>query len=445
MALIALLLAASLTADPPRLVLGRDAGAQLTLTGVPAGATVTFSTSAGTVSESKRDGGTVRARFNAPALKSPTVALIAARIADGASRELAWAAIPLSGSDTMEIETRPGSKVDADVAGHKIGPVTADSRGTARLPMIVPPGVSTATLHIVDKLGNSSEKPLDLEPPPFTRVRVAARQDGTSSAAPIELEIFVVKPDGTPDDDARVELKSDDGDAEVRRRIGPGVYLGRFVAPARLTGSAHIEAKANGQLAAVDVPVGAAKVAIAQPFWRSALAVQSPWSVSVGPLGGGGATFDGAGTGTILLDISVRLEILPVEAVLDLGYSGFSQVSQFSSLTTNNAEKASAKSYLGEIGARLGRQLSKGLDAHLTLLFGLQDQVVDRTFATAPTAYHDHSWTPRIALAAGVNFRLGPGRLLGQVQFDSSASQTAGLVASLSSVQAMAGYLVTVY
>jgi hypothetical protein len=41
--------------------------------------------------------------------------------------------------------------------------------------------------------------------------------------------------------------------------------------------------------------------------------------------------------------------------------------------------------------------------------------------------------------------RLGPGRALAQVQVDSSASGIAGLGGSLSGVQAMLGYLVTVY
>ena len=56
MALIAILLSATLSAEPASLVLGKDAGADLVLTGVSSGATVSFSTSAGTVSEAKRDG-----------------------------------------------------------------------------------------------------------------------------------------------------------------------------------------------------------------------------------------------------------------------------------------------------------------------------------------------------------------------------------------------------
>jgi hypothetical protein len=440
--LIAVLIAASLSAHPAKLVLGKDAGAELTLR-APAGAKVTLSTSVGTVSAPTHAGDLWSARFTPPPLKSPSVALVLAQIEQDGGRELSWLAIPLSGSDTMEIETRPGASVRAEVAGTTVGPVIADSSGTARLPMVVAPGVNTATLHITDKLGNSSDKPLDLEPPPFSRVRVAARSAGASTATPAELEIFVVRPDGTPDDDAKVELKADEGEASVRRRIDHGVYLGRFLAPPGKSGSAHLEVKANGQLAAVDLPVTLAHVVIAQPFWRSALVSEQPWSVAVGLIGGGGATFDGASAGTILLEVAVRLEILPLEAVLDLGPSWFSEVSQYGANPTNS-ERARSQSRLGQIGVRLGRQLTQGVDGHATLLFGLQDQLIDRIPPPPAARISQDGWTPRFALALGASIQLGPGRALAQVQFDSSASGIAGLAGSLSSVQAMAGYLLTV-
>ncbi len=443
MALIAALLAASLVADPARLVLGKNAGAALSFR-APPGATVTLTASVGTVSAPQRDGDLFRARFTPPALKAPTVALLLAQVeeADGA-RELSWLSIPLSGADTMEIETRPGSRVSADVAGQTIGPVISDQKGVARLPMVVPPGVGQATLHIVDKLGNTTDKPLDLEPPPFSRVRVAARAAGASAAAPLELEIFVVQPDGSPDDSAKVGITASAGEAEVRKRIGPGLYLARYLAPAGKSGAVHLEAKANGQLAAVDVPVTVSRVTIAQPFWQSAQVAHRPWSVAVGLLGGGGATFDGAGEGTLLLETALRLEILPVEAVLDLGASFSAEVTQYGA-TPNNTERARAQSRLVQVGLRLGRQLASGLDAHATLLFGVQSQVVARTF---PTNTHtaDDSVTPRLALALGGSLLLGPGRALAQVQLDSSASGIAGLAGSLSGAQVMLGYLLTVY
>ena len=442
MALIAVLLAASLVADPARLVLGKDASAALTVR-APASAAVNLSASVGTVSAPQRDGDLWRARFTPPPLKAPTVALLLAQVEEGGARQLFWLSIPLSGADTMEIETRPGSKVSAEVAGVTVGPVIADKSGTARLPLTVPPGVAQGTLHIVDKLGNSSDRPLDLDPPPYSRVRVAARSAGASSAAPLELEIFVVKPDGTPDDDAKVGITADDGEVSIRKRIAPGVYLARYLASAGKSGAVHLEAKANGQLAAVDVPVAVPRVIIAQPFWRSAQATQRPWSVSVGLLGGGGATFDGAGAGSVLLEAALRLEILPVEAVVDVGLSGFSEVTQYGA-TPTNAEKARAQSRLVQMGLRLGRELLSGLDGHATLLFGVQSQVIGRTFPTR-TQVADDAITPRVALALGANLQLGPGRALLQLQLDSSASGVAGLAGSLGSAQAMLGYLVTVY
>lgn len=442
MALIAALLAVSLVAEPARMVLGKEAFAQLTLR-APAGASVTLSASVGTVSAPKRDGDLWRARYTPPPRKAPAVALLLAQVEEDGARELVWLPLPLAGADTMEIETRPGSKVSAEVAGVTEGPVVADPSGTARLPMIVPPGVARGTLHIVDKLGNSSEKPLDLDPPPFSRVRMAARSASASAAEPLELEIFVVKPDGSPDDDAKVGITASDGEAEVEKRVGHGIYLARYFASAKKQGVVHLEARANGQLAAVDVPVTGRPASLAQPFWRSAQAARRPWSVAAGLLAGGGEAFDGPGEGSVRVEAALRLGILPAEAVLDLGTTYFAEVSQYGATPTND-QRARAHTRLAEVGLRLGRQLASGLDGHATLLFGFQSQVVGRTLPNQSQVAQDE-WTPRLALAVGVNAMAGPGRVLAQAQFDSSAAGVAGLAGSLSGIQLMLGYLVTVY
>ncbi len=443
MALIATLLAVSFTAQPGQLVLGHDAGADLTVH-APAGATVTLSTSVGSVSTPRREGDVWTARFSPPSVHSPAVAMILLQAEVDGARELAWLSLPLSGADTMEIETRPGSSVMASVAGTSIGPVVADKSGTARLSMVVPPGVAMGTLHITDKLGNKSEKPLDLEPPPFSRVRMASRSMGATTVAPAELEIFVIKPDGTPDDDAKVELIATDGEAVVRKRVGPGIYLGRYLAPTGKTGSVHLEAKANGQVTALDLPVTEAHVLIAQPFWRSSLVSERPWSVSVGPIVGVGASFDGANEGTILIEAAVRLEVLPVELVFDFGPSYFSEITQ-PSANPPNTDRVSSRSWKAQFGLRLGRELVPDLDGHATLLLGLQNQQVDLTSSLAGGGGGSRdAYTPRLAFAIGASFVLGYGRVLGQVQFDSSASRIAALAGSLSGVQVMLGYLITV-
>lgn len=433
MAVIALLVAASLSAEPSRLVLGKDGGADLELT-APAQAKINWSASVGSVSDVRRDGDSWKARFTPPTRRAPSVALILAQIEQGADRELAWLAIPLSGSDTMEIETKPGSNVQAEVAGSTIGPVTADARGSVRLPMVVPPGVKTGTLRITDKLGNMNEKPLDLEPPPFTRLRIAARGESAGPGEPIGLEIFVVRADGTPEDRAAPSIEADEGEAAIEERVAPGVWSARFTFAPGASGSAVVEARGAGQRASLEIPLRSA----GGNAPRSARWDGRPWGLSAGLIGGGGATYDGAGSGSLLLDASVRIPSLPLEAVIEGGGSAFSEVTQG---IAQGAVDARSRSWMLQGGVRGATQLARGLDGHAALLIGAQRQ---RVLLRAAAETFSWSWTPHLALAMGVNLRLGPGRALAQLQFDASRSGAAGLTGSLGGVQVQVGYLVAV-
>jgi hypothetical protein len=430
MAAVALLIAASISAQPPQLILGKDSGADLEVE-APSGAKVAFSTSVGTITGAQRQGSVVRARFNAPPLRVPSVALVLAQIDDGNDRELRWLSIPLTGSDTMVIETRPGAKVEAVSAGRVLGQGSAQDDGTVRLPMLVPPGVRTAVLKITDKLGNTTEKPLDLAPPPFSRVRLAAR----SETAPIEVEIFVVKPDGTPDDEAKVALTAADGETSMRKRIGPGVYLAEHEPPAGRAGTAHLEAKANGQLATLEVPIHAAPAGARQGRGSG------PWAVSAGLLGGLGGAFVGATAGSILAEIAMRIESYPVEALLDLGWTAQSEISQYTGAPALT-EKAKAHAWLAQIGARGSRDVMRRLAVHGSLAFGLQNQNVRITLPQNLGSFEDSGLSARLAIAAGVNYSLGPGRALAQVQLDWTSKRVAQLESSTSGLQGMVGYLV---
>ena len=435
---LAVLIAASLTAQPSQLVLGKDSGADLEVR-ASSGAKVTFSTTVGTVSGAQRQGGVVRARFNAPPLRVPSVALVLAQIDDGDDRELQWVSIPLSGSDSMVIQTKPGSKVEANVAGRMVGPITAGDDGNVRLPMVVPPGVRETTLRITDKLGNTSEKPLDLEPPPYSRLRLAARADAASPSSPLEVEIFVVKPDGTPDDEAKVALSASEGETRMHRRIGPGIYLAEFTPSEGQSGSAKLEAKANVQLATLDVAVRPEAPGTRRSFWRMS-GSQGPWSVSAGLLGALGRSFDGATAGGFLAEVAVRLQLLPLEALLDAGGDFLSEVGQYTAVPAL-AERARTHAWLAQIGVRGSLQVLRKLDVHATLAAGLQSQTVRVIFPLNLGRNTDSSITSRLAPAVGATWQIGPGRALGQVQFAWSPSHVAQYAGSTSSVEFMLGYL----
>jgi hypothetical protein len=436
MALIPLLAAAALTAQPARLVLGKDASAELTLD-APAKASVEFSTSVGSVSEAVRKGDVWTARFTAPKVHSPSVALVLAEVDVGGDRDLYWLAIPLAGSDTMEIETRPGSQVEAMVAGSRVGPVTADKNGAAKLSMVVPPGVERGTLRITDKLGNSNEKPLDLEPPPFTRLRMAARDEAATADGVLELEIFVVRPDGTPDEAAQVDLSTDAGEVKVRKSIGPGVYLAEFSPPpGKTSGSARLTAKVPVQSAMLEVPV---RPAGPTRLWQATAIPQRPWGFSAGAIGALGATFSGGLSAGGMLEAALRLRDLPLEGLLDVGGSWFNEVVQGAGPGTTNA---TSHTWLVQAGVRASRTLSRGIDGHAAVLVGLQDQLVHVRSVTVPAGEDHSAVVPRVGFALGASMRAGPGRVLAQVQLDASPSGEAQLQDSLGGAQLQIGYLI---
>ena len=435
---LALLIAASFTAQPAHLVLGKDAGAELE-TRAPSGAKVTFSSSLGTVTNVQRQGDTVRARFNAPSVRAPGVALVLVQIDEGGDRELRWLAIPLSGSDTMVIETRPGTKVEASLGDRVLGLATAGADGTARLPMVVPPGVREATLKITDKLGNTNEKPLDLAPPPFSRVRLAARAEAATAMSPIEVEIFVVRPDGTPDDEASVAVGADEGETSLRKRIGPGVYLAEFVPEAK-PGSARLEANAGGQVASLDLPVRAVPGGARQSFWRTK---STRWGVSAGILGGLGSSFGGTAAGSVLAELAVSVDSYALELVLDLGGSSFAESGQYTAVPSL-AENAKASAFMAQIGVRGGLDVWRRLGVHASVALGFQIQHVRTTLPLNLGQFEDSGVSPRFAVGLGVNYRLGPGRALAQLQFDWASAHVAQLASSTSGVQGMVGYLVSI-
>ena len=432
MALIALLAAAAFSATPEALVLGPDSASELEVR-APGAAHVAITASVGLVSEVTGTGGVFRARYTPPALNAPSVALLLA-VVDGTA--LSWLSLPLSGSDTLPIETRPQAKVEVEIAGRTFGPVTADRKGNASVPVVVPPGVREATIHIIDRLGNRADKPLDLQSPPFSRLRIAARAEAANSASPTEVEVFVVQGDGRPDRHASVSVASDRGEVLPAELIAPGIYLARVLAPAgESQGELVLEAKASGQLARLTLPVRAKAVLLAQPFWPSDLVTRQPWARSLGAIAGGGITFEGAGSGTLLLEFALRVEVLPIEAVAQLGGSVFATVSQ------GTGERAQATLFAINLGARAGYQLRRGLDAHVSLLFGLQDQFVRTTLPSKQVLDLDATG-PRAAVALGLTLAAGPGRLLLQLQLDSTPSGLARLAGSLGGAQAQAGYLV---
>ncbi|HZR08608.1 MAG TPA: hypothetical protein VFA79_08520 [Myxococcales bacterium] len=254
-----------LRGDPARVVLReRDrVELQIPVPGASADATVEVWSSIGTVTHLRRESRELfRATWRAPAERYPQVALLSATVRSGGAQERAWLALPLIASETLQVTTKPRSRVELSLAGASFGPVRADRTGKSRIAVLVPPGHRTAQVRVRDPFGNVNETSVDLRPPAFTQVRLLVGKERASwaDAEPVQLEIFAVTADGRPAAASDLVLSADRGTLGVPQQRAPGVFRVDFRAPDSAGGSAVIRAtvsrEASGDKATIALLAG---------------------------------------------------------------------------------------------------------------------------------------------------------------------------------------------
>lgn len=115
-----------------------------------------------------------------PAERYPQIAIVAALDANDAL--LDWLAVPLAGQARVKVETARGASVVLEVAGRRSAPLVATS-GDLRIPVIVPPGVTSALAIATATNGNVTEKPIALGAHPFTQTLAICTAHGVSILA----------------------------------------------------------------------------------------------------------------------------------------------------------------------------------------------------------------------------------------------------------------------
>jgi hypothetical protein len=133
------------TADPPRLVLGKDGAAELRVAAAPDVEDVALSASAGRIEGVKRlPGGGFVARYRPPADRIPQVAIVAVLGRTAHGSEDGWLAIPLSGQGAARVKAAPGTEITLQIGDRRFGPRRAGADGVVVIPIVVPPGVREA-------------------------------------------------------------------------------------------------------------------------------------------------------------------------------------------------------------------------------------------------------------------------------------------------------------
>lgn len=448
---ISFLVAFALVADPPRLQAGDGASLQLQIS-APAEAAISLWASAGTVSAPIAAGpGRWSARYAAGPERFPRVALLLATAQIAGRVERAWLAVPIDGRDTLDLTTKSSSRVEVEIAGATFGPVRSDRAGRARVPVVVPPGISTAAVRVRDEFGNEKETTFDLRPPPFQRMRMVASGDSASASDPdpITLELFAVDARGGPARRADLLVTADRGTLGALEKRAPGLFSISWRAPEQAeAGEARVQARLAGSPAAQELGIairpGAPRPAPVDPAPSAiALAGGSP-RLSAGAWLVAQHNLSRARSAGVELEVAGSFGLPWLEAYARL--SGLQYAPVTTPIDDGAVQRASLQGLGLSAGARLVLPLQGPWSLHASAAVGalralgtLRVEGGAANGVSEPTA----RWAPEFAVGAGGGLRLGPGRLMAEAQL--AAVPAAGMVqGNLGGLRLHAGWLMSV-
>jgi len=249
-ALAALLLAvpvatrgASISIEGGAIVLGKTESSPVTIRVDEAPGTedrpLRLSVNVGTFSEPVRVGpGKYRAVYVPPATRYPQVALAAVWRETGPDARIDFLRFPLFGLTRIPVTAKAGAEVGARIGFDGFGPVTADRRGAAQIPVTVGPDVREAQVSIKDRGGASVTKTVPIEVPPYNRLTAALVPHAVMADGQSWVRLEVLYDLGGADvPPERIRVQPSAGTA-VFQGAGRGRYVYRYVPPAGTRDSA---------------------------------------------------------------------------------------------------------------------------------------------------------------------------------------------------------------
>lgn len=267
-----------IVADPPRLLLGRDATSELRVSVAPDVEDVALYTSAGHTEDLRRlPDGTWAARFRAPDDRVPQVAILAAIARSPRGSEDGWLALPLAGQGEAHLHAEPGSLVSLKVGDRVFGPRRTDHDGLASIPVIVPPGIREA---------HQGFKPIDLNVPEMPLLLTILDRSTVLADREEQIRVlaFVVAPHGAARRGDVPSFEPTRGTVSVSERE-PGAYQATWTLPPGRAGEERLAVRLSAAPASRTVlrleaaPGPAAAVAVS--FDRRALVAGSSEAVGV--------------------------------------------------------------------------------------------------------------------------------------------------------------------
>ena len=230
----------AVTANQAELVLGQDKETSLSIqlldgNGQPAadGAVLQARATSGSVEALTFLGnGTFTARYIAKSVKYPHLDIIT--LVDERNPDTVYGVfvVKLTGKTDFPVSSAPNSTVILKVGGRDFGPYQTDTTGSARVPIMVPPGSGDASMVTVTG-GVTTEDALDLKVPETRRIALFPTGSSVAgdSAQPVTVRAAVRTPSGEADGTAKVTFTAAKGTVGAAEHVGGGIYEATWSPP----------------------------------------------------------------------------------------------------------------------------------------------------------------------------------------------------------------------
>jgi len=171
------------------------------------------------------------ARYVAPDIKEPALALMTVSDRRRPGRAYGAAAIPISVLRMERLRAPAGSTVLLQLGSREFGPREVARNGRVDLEVMAEPGVRSGTLVILQD-GERTEKPFEFPFEAPRRLQFIPLHQGipTDASKPVPVRVVVFSEGGEPDSEAKLELAASTGAMDAVRYEGDGIYVAMFTA-----------------------------------------------------------------------------------------------------------------------------------------------------------------------------------------------------------------------
>lgn len=194
--------------------------------------------------------GKYRAHYYLPATKFPQAAIVAVWRETGPDAEVDFLRIPLSARTKLPFKTKAGADVRVFIGDDKFGPVSADRKGQATIPIVVPPGVKEVEVESIAGLDRQRSSVV-VKVPPYNRLGMAVTPY-LLTGEPQYATAHLYYDDQRPPVASKVKLNVSGGEAKFvaargnrfTYRITPSKSAGKEI---KLSATIDGDAQANAQ------------------------------------------------------------------------------------------------------------------------------------------------------------------------------------------------------